>query len=63
MEIALITVTAFAAFVFGVLAGFIAGFRFADYLNERQKLAAYLREREKDQGGADDEDHPRAPPR
>jgi Na+/glutamate symporter len=51
MEIALITVTAIAAFVFGVLAGFIAGFRFADYLNERQKLAAY-REREKDQGGA-----------
>jgi Na+/glutamate symporter len=58
MEIALIAVTAFAAFVFGVLAGFIAGFRFADYLNERQKLAAYLREREaayqereKDRGG------------
>ena len=51
MEIALVTVTAIAAFVFGVLAGFIAGFRFADYLNERQKLAAYLREREKDQGG------------
>jgi hypothetical protein len=49
MEIALIT--AITAFVFGVLAGFIAGFRFADYLNERQKLRAYFREREKDRRG------------
>jgi uncharacterized protein involved in cysteine biosynthesis len=45
MEIALITVAAIVAFVFGVLAGFIAGFRFADYINERQKLRAYFRER------------------
>ena len=58
-----LTITAIAALVIGLVAGFIAGFRFADYLNERQKLAAYLREREKNQGGADDEDHPRSPPR
>jgi hypothetical protein len=47
MEIA---ITAIAAFLVGAVAGFVGGFRFADYLNERQKLAAYLREREKDQG-------------
>jgi hypothetical protein len=41
MKIALITI---AAFVFGVLVGFVVGFRFADYLNERQ-------EREREQGG------------
>jgi hypothetical protein len=46
MEITLITVTAIVAFVVGVLAGSIAGFRFADYLNDRQKLRAYYRERE-----------------
>jgi hypothetical protein len=32
--------------VVGTIAGFIGGFRFADYLNERQKLRAYFRERE-----------------
>jgi len=42
MEIALITVTAIVAFMIGL----IAGFRFADYLNDRQKLRAYFRERE-----------------
>jgi hypothetical protein len=41
-----IVVTAIVAFVVGVLAGSIAGFRFADYLNDRQKLRAYFRERE-----------------
>ncbi len=41
-----IMVTAIVAFVFGVLAGSIAGFRFADYPNDRQKLQAYFRERE-----------------
>jgi hypothetical protein len=46
MEITLITVTAIVAFVVGVLVGFFAGFRFADYLNERQRLRAYFRERE-----------------
>jgi hypothetical protein len=46
MEITLITVAVIVAFVFGVLAGSIAGFRFADYLNERQRLRAYFRERE-----------------
>jgi len=46
MEITLITVAAIVAFVFGVLAGFFAGFRFADYLNDRQQLRAYFRERE-----------------
>jgi Na+/glutamate symporter len=51
MEITLIIVTAIVAFVFGVLAGAIAGFRFADYLNDRQKLRAYFRKREKDWGG------------
>jgi Na+/glutamate symporter len=58
MEIALITIVAIVAFAFGVLAGSIAGFRFADYLNDRQKLRAYFREREaayreyeKDRGG------------
>jgi hypothetical protein len=52
METTLITVAVIVAFVFGALAGFIAGFRFADYLNDRQKLRAYFKEREKDQGGA-----------
>jgi len=33
-----IVVTAIVALVIGVLAGSIAGFRFADYLNDRQKL-------------------------
>jgi membrane protein DedA with SNARE-associated domain len=51
MEIALITIVAIAAFMFGALVGFFAGFRFADYLNDRQKLRAYVREREKDRGG------------
>jgi hypothetical protein len=58
MEITLITVTAIVAFVVGVLVGSIAGLRFADYLNDRQKLRAYYREREaayrehdQDQGG------------
>jgi hypothetical protein len=46
MEIALITVTAIVAFMIGLIAGSIAGFRFADYLNDRQKLRAYFRERE-----------------
>jgi membrane protein DedA with SNARE-associated domain len=46
MEITLIIVTAIVAFVVGGLAGFFAGFRFADYLNDRQKLRAYFRERE-----------------
>jgi hypothetical protein len=41
-----IVVTAIVALVIGVLAGFFAGFRFADYLNDRQKLRAYFRERE-----------------
>jgi hypothetical protein len=41
-----IVVTAIVALVVGVLAGSIAGFRFADYLNDRQKLRAYFRERE-----------------
>jgi len=41
-----IVVTAIVAFVVGVLVGFYAGFRFADYLNDRQKLRAYFRERE-----------------
>ena len=39
-------VTAIVALVIGVLAGSIAGFRFADYLNDRQKLRGYFRERE-----------------
>jgi hypothetical protein len=51
MEITLITVTAIVAFVVGVLVGFFAGFRFADYLNDRQKLRAYFRERDQDRGG------------
>jgi membrane protein DedA with SNARE-associated domain len=58
MEIALITIVAIAAFMFGALVGFFAGFRLADYLNDRQKLRAYFREREaayrerdQDQGG------------
>ena len=46
MEITLITVAVIVAFVFGVLAGSIAGFRFADYLNDRQKQRAYFSERE-----------------
>ena len=46
MEITLITVAAIVAFVVGVLVGFFAGFRFADYPNDRQKLQAYFRERE-----------------
>jgi Na+/glutamate symporter len=46
-----IVVTAIVALVIGLVAGFVAGFRFADYLNERQKLRAYFREREKDRGG------------
>ena len=46
MEITLITVTAIVAFMIGLIAGSIAGFRFADYLNDRQKLRAYFRERE-----------------
>jgi len=53
-----IMVTAIVAFVFGVLAGSIAGFRFADYPNDRQKLQAYFREseaahreRDQDRGG------------
>ena len=33
-----IVVTAIVALVIGVLAGSIAGFRFADYLNDRQKF-------------------------
>jgi len=48
MEIA---ITAIAAFLVGAAAGFVGGFRFADYLNERQERTAYFREREKDQGG------------
>jgi hypothetical protein len=54
MEIAPLTITAIVAFGFGALVGFFAGFRFADYLNDRQKLRAYFREREKrdqDRGG------------
>jgi hypothetical protein len=46
MEITLITVTAIIALVIGLVVGSIAGFRFADYLNDRQKLRAYFRERE-----------------
>jgi membrane protein DedA with SNARE-associated domain len=46
MEITFITVAAIVAFLFGGLVGFFAGFRFADYLNDRQKLRAYFRERE-----------------
>jgi hypothetical protein len=44
MEITLLT--AIVTFLVGALVGFFAGFRFADYLNDRQKLRAYFRERE-----------------
>jgi membrane protein DedA with SNARE-associated domain len=59
MEITLTTVAAIVVLIFGALVGFFAGFRFADYLNDRQKLRAYFREREpayreheKDRGAA-----------
>jgi hypothetical protein len=32
-------ITAIAAFLVGAVAGFVAGFRFADYLNDRQRGA------------------------
>jgi hypothetical protein len=58
MEVTLTTGIVIVAFVVGVLVGSIAGFRLADYLNDRQKLRAYFREREaayrerdQDQGG------------
>ena len=66
MEITLITVAVIVAFVFGGLVGFFAGFRFADYLNDRQSYGRTSGSARRRTGSAtkigeatDDEDHHR----